>query len=298
MIYVIRGQQVMLDQDLALLYQVETGRLNEAVKRNLSRFPDRYRFQLTRAEYNNLKSQSAISSLRSISTHGGRRTLPYAFTEQGIAMLSSVLHSNIAIQMSIYIIDTFVEMRRFIANNSMLFERISSVELRQLEYQKQTDEKLDQIFEYISEHQESAQKIFFEGQIYDAFSLISGLVRKARQEIILVDNYVDTSTMDLLSKKNKNVSVLIYTKSQTRLSAKDIERFNAQYPPLKIKYTESFHDRFLIIDRSAAYHIGASLKDAGKKCFAVNQLLDKKLIIEMLHHLAGIDQCCQEGQLP
>ena len=203
MIYVIRGQQVMLDQDLALLYQVETGRLNEAVKRNLSRFPDRYRFQLTRAEYNNLKSQSAISSLRSISTHGGRRTLPYAFTEQGIAMLSSVLHSNIAIQMSIYIIDTFVEMRRFIANNSMLFERISSVELRQLEYQKQTDEKLDQIFEYISEHQESAQKIFFEGQIYDAFSLISGLVRKARQEIILVDNYVDTSTLDLLSKKNK-----------------------------------------------------------------------------------------------
>ena len=180
MIYVIRGQQVMLDQDLALLYQVETGRLNEAVKRNLSRFPDRYRFQLTRAEYNNLKSQSAISSLRSISTHGGRRTLPYAFTEQGIAMLSSVLHSNIAIQMSIYIIDTFVEMRRFIANNSMLFERISSVELRQLEYHKQTDEKLDQIFEYISEHQESAQKIFFESQIYDAFSLISGLVRKAR----------------------------------------------------------------------------------------------------------------------
>ena len=139
MIYVVRGQQVMLDQDLALLYQVETGRLNEAVKRNLSRFPDRYRFQLTKAEYNNLKSQSAISSLRSISTHGGRRTLPYAFTEQGIAMLSSVLHSNIAIH-----------------------------------------EKLDQIFEYISEHQESAQKIFFEGQIYDAFSLISGLVRKAR----------------------------------------------------------------------------------------------------------------------
>ena len=192
LIYVIRNQQVMIDSDLAVLYQVETGRLNEAVKRNISRFPERFRFQLTKEEYVNLKSQSAISSLnRNENTYGGRRTLPYAFTEQGIAMLSTVLRSEIAIQTSIRIMDTFVEMRRFIANNALLFERISNVELKQLEYQKQTDEKLEQIFEYISEHEEASQKVFFDGQIYDAFfdgqiydafSLIVSLIQKAEKE--------------------------------------------------------------------------------------------------------------------
>ena len=200
LIYVIRNQQVMIDSDLAVLYQVETGRLNEAVKRNISRFPERFRFQLTKEEYVNLKSQSAISSLnRNGNTYGGRRTLPYAFTEQGIAMLSTVLRSEIAIQTSIRIMDTFVEMRRFIANNALLFERISNVELKQLEYQKQTDEKLEQIFEYISEHEEASQKVFFDGQIYDAFSLIVSLMQKAEKEITLIDGYVDVGTLNLLS---------------------------------------------------------------------------------------------------
>ncbi len=286
MIYVVRNQQVMIDNDLAMLYQVETRTLNQAVKRNITRFPERFRFQLTREEYENLKSQFVISSLDGESNgYGGRRTLPYVFTEQGIAMLSSILRSEVAIQTSICIMDTFVEMRRFIANNALLFERISNVELKQLEYQKQTDEKLEQIFEYISEHKEASQKVFFDGQIYDAFSLIVGLIQKAEKEITLIDGYVDVGTLNLLSKKNENVSVIIYTQKRTRLSKTDVENFNAQYPTLEVKYTKVFHDRFLILDRETAYHVGASLKDAGKKCFGINLIQDAGIIKDILQRL-------------
>ncbi len=185
-------------------------------------------------------------------------------------MLASVLHSEVAINVSIGIMRAFVEMRRFIASNSLLFEHISSVELKQLEYQKQTDEKLEQIFEYISEHKESSQKIFFDGQIYNVFSLIVSLIQKAKKEITLIDGYIDVGTLSLLSKKNSDVAVTIYTQKQTRLTKAGVKSFNAQYPTLKIKYTKVFHDRFLIFDQKTAYHIGASLKDAGKKCFGIN----------------------------
>ena len=285
MIYVVRNQQVMLDSDLAMLYQVETRTLNQAVKRNITRFPEKFRFQVTKEEYENLKSQIVISSSEKISSYGGRRTMPYVFTEQGIAMLSSILKSETAIQMSIRIMDTFVEMRRFISNNALLFERISAVELHQLEYQKQTDEKLEQIFEYISEHEESNQKIFFEGQIYDAFSLIADLIQKADKEITLIDGYVDVRTLNLLSKKKENVEVTIYTQKHTRLSQADAGNFNAQYPSLKVKYTKAFHDRFLILDCKTAYHIGASLKDAGKKCFGISLIQNAGIIKDILQRL-------------
>ena len=286
MIYVVRNQQVMIDNDLAMLYQVETRTLNQAVKRNITRFPERFRFQLTKEEYENLKSQFVISSLESESNgYGGRRTLPYVFTEQGIAMLSSVLRSEVAIQTSIRIMDTFVEMRRFIANNALLFERISNVELKQLEYQKQTDEKLEQIFEYISEHKEANQKVFFDGQIYDAFSLIVSLIQKAEKEITLIDGYVDVGTLNLFSKKKENVSVIVYTQKRTRLTKTDVENFNAQYPTLEVKYTKAFHDRFLILDRETAYHVGSSLKDAGKKCFGINLIQDVGIIKDILQRL-------------
>ena len=286
MIYVVRNQQVMIDNDLAMLYQVETRTLNQAVKRNITRFPERFRFQLTKDEYKNLKSQIVMSgSDEGSNGYGGRRTLPFAFTEQGIAMLSSVLRSEVAVQTSIRIMDTFVEMRRFIANNALLFERISNVELKQLEYQKQTDEKLEQIFEYISEHEEASQKVFFDGQIYDAFSLIVSLIQKAEKEIMLIDGYVDVGTLNLLSKKNENVSVTIYTQKRTRLTKTDAENFNAQYPTLEVKYTKVFHDRFLILDRETAYHVGASLKDAGKKCFGINLIQDAGIIKDILQRL-------------
>jgi hypothetical protein len=269
-IFTIRGKQVMLDSDLAELYQVETKNLNKATNRNSERFPEDFRFKLTKEEYGNLRFQNGTSR----EEHGGRRYTPFVYTEQGVSMLSGILKSKIAVQVSINIMRTFVEMRHFIANNAALFERISSVELRQLEYQKRTDKKFDKLFEYIGQHTETHQKIFFEGQIYDAFSLLIELIQKAEQEIILIDGYVDVSTLNLLAKKQTGVTVTIYTFTKTKLTAQDVAAFNAQYPKLEVKHTNVFHDRFLILDGKMVYHIGASLKDAGKKCFAVSLLKD------------------------
>lgn len=280
LIYVIRGQQVMLDSDLAELYQVETKVFNQAVKRNMERFPKEFCFQLTREEYNSLRSQIVTSKGK-----GGRRYLPYVFTEQGIAMLSAVLRSDVAIQVSIRIMNTFVEMRRFMANSSLVLSRINELEVKQLSYQKETDDKFEQVFHYISEHEEVSQKIFFEGQIYDAFSLLTELIVKAKKEIVLIDNYVDVGTLNILAKKQENVKVQIYTVKRTRLSQADINNFNQQYPTLSVDYTEEFHDRFLIIDGTLAYHVGVSLKDAGKKCFAINRIEDKANITNILNRI-------------
>jgi hypothetical protein len=288
LIYLIRNQQVMLDSDLAALYQVETMVLNQAVKRNIARFPENYRFQLTKEEYEILISQFVISKkVDGKDGRGGRRTLPYVFTEQGIAMLSSVLRSDTAITVSLRIMDSFVEMRRFIMTNSLLFEQIKSVEFRQLEYEKKTDANFEKVFDYISSHEESNQKVFFDGQIYDAFSLIASLIKKADNEILLIDNYVDLVTLNLLSKKNSCVPVNIYTHRNTQLNNIDIANFNKQYPLLTVNYTSVFHDRFLILDSKIAYHIGASIKDAGKKCFGISLIHDTNIIKDILSRLFG-----------
>ena len=278
MVRVIRGQQVIMDFDLAVLYHVETKRLNERVKRNQARFPESFCFQLTKEEFDDLRSQIATSS----EEYGGRRYLPYAFTEQGIAMLSAVLRSDVAVDVSVRIMNTFVEMRRFIASNALLFERISSVELRQLEYQKQTDEKFDEVFNYIADHAESEQKIFYDGQIYDAFSLITSIISKAKKEIVLIDGYVDVNTLNLLAKKKNKVVVHIHTYPQTKLSQKDIDKFNNQYPTLTVSHSKKFHDRFLILDGKDVYHIGASIKDAGLKCFAISKMQDSEIAKDLL----------------
>lgn len=284
MIYVIRNQQVMIDSDLAMLYQVETKRLNEAVKRNIARFPEEFCFQLTEEEAESLRSQIATLD-KNVGRGKHRKYLPFAFTEQGISMLSTVLRSDTAIQVSINIMKSFVEMRRFIVNNALLFERITDVELKQLEYQKQTDKQLKKIFEYISEHEEASQKVFFDGQIYDAFSLIVSLIEKAEKEIILIDGYVDIGTLNLLSKKKENVSVILYTQRHARLTKTDMEHFNAQYSALEVRYTNAFHDRFLILDKEIAYHVGASLKDAGKKCFGINLIQNRGIMKDILQRL-------------
>ena len=283
LIYVVRGQQVMLDSDLAMLYQVETKVFNQAVSRNIERFPENFRFQLTKEEFNALRSQIATSNGR-----GGRRYRPYMFTEQGIAMLSGVLRSDVAIQVSIRIMNTFVEMRRFIANNALLFEKVSDIELKQLEYQKSTDEKFDKVFQYIEDHAESEQKVFFDGQIYDAFSLITSIVQKAQKEIILIDGYVDVNTLNTLAKKNADVDVKIYTYASAQLTNRDTANFNAQYPTLTVKKTQVFHDRFLILDRKTAYHIGASIKDAGKKCFGISLIDDSGVVADLLNRLKTV----------
>lgn len=288
LIYVIRNQQVMIDSDLAMLYQVETKRLNEAVKRNISRFPDHFRFQLTKEEYNYLKSQFATSNSTYVySGQGGRRKLPYVFTEQGIAMLSAVLKSDIAVHVSIKIMDTFIEMRKYMSNTALLYERLNAVETRQTNYQAKTDERFDKVFEYISAHKESDQKIFFNGQIFDAFSLITRIIQKADKDIILIDGYVDITTLNLLSKKKEHVAVTIYTLRGTKLTDIDVKNFNAQYPSLVVKNTCIFHDRFMFLDQATAYHIGASLKDAGKKCFGINLIQDTTIIQDILKRLTS-----------
>ena len=278
MIYSVRGKQVMLDSDLAQLYHVETKVFNQAVKRNINRFPEHFRFQLTESEFKNLRSQ-IVTSRENNSTHGGRRYMPYVFTEQGIAMLSAVLKSDIAVDVSIKIMDAFVKMRNFLLSNREMFARLDRVELKQLE----TDKKLEEVFNYIGANTEVKQNIFFNGQIYDAFSFVVGLIQKAKKEIILIDNYVDVHTLNILCKKNKSVDIIIATSGKGNLSTKDINKFNAQYPKLSVKTTTDFHDRFLIIDKAEVYHIGASIKDAGKKSFGITKIEDKDLIKNLIN---------------
>jgi hypothetical protein len=271
MIYTFRGKQVMVDSNLADLYQVTTKRLNEQVNRNKNRFPPQFMFQLTEDEYRDLRSQIATSN--DGDKHGGRRYMPYVFTEQGIAMLSAVLRSDVAVQVSIKIMNAFVEMRRFLVSNAGIFERLNRVELKQLE----TDQKLEKVFNYIATQTEVKQNIFYDGQIYDAFSFIVDLIKKARNKLILIDNYVDTNTLNLLCKKNQGVSVFIAGSGNGSLTSKDISKFNAQYQGLTVKTRKDFHDRFLIIDDLEVYHIGASIKDAGKKSFGISKIEDEVL---------------------
>ncbi|WP_311695388.1 ORF6N domain-containing protein [Sneathia sanguinegens] len=277
MIYTFRGKQVMVDSDLAELYKVSTGNLNKAMKRNSSRFPEHFCFQLTEEEYENLRFQNGTSS--SNNNYGGRRYMPYVFTEQGIAMLSAVLKSDVAVEVSIKIMNSFVEMRNFLLSNREMFARLDRVELKQLE----TDKKLEEVFNYIAANTEVKQNIFFDGQIYDAFIFIVGLVKKAKKEIILIDNYVDINTLNILCKKNKGINVVIATSGKGSVSAKDIAKFNAQYPKLSVKITMDFHDRFLILDKSEVYHIGASIKDAGKKSFGITKIEDNDLVKSLVN---------------
>lgn len=284
LIYTVRGKQIMLDSELAMLYGVETKRLNESMKRNKKRFPENFCFQLTEEEFADLRSQIATSN--SDDGAGGRRYLPFAYTEQGISMLSAVLRSDQAIAVSIGIMNAFIEMRHFIASNALMFERIKAVELSQLEYKIDADAKFDKIFNYISDHKESEQKLYFDGQIYDAFSLLASLISQSKKNIILIDGYIDTGTLDLLSKKAANIPVTIYTfKRGNKLTSSEIQKFNTQYPTVDIKIDESFHDRFLILDDKTCYHIGASLKDAGKKSFALSLIADPKMVTDLLNRL-------------
>ena len=279
MIYTVRGQQVMLDSDLAELYEVETGALNRAAKRNEDRFPEDFRFRLTDDEYENLRCQIGISSddLREFAS-GGRRYMPYVYTEQGVAMLSGVLRSKVAVDTSVRIMRAFVEMRHFITDNAHMFEQIRSIDHRLDSLERSTDERFESVFDYMETREAPSQKVFFEGQVYDAFELLVTLVQRAKREIVLVDGYVDTGTLNILAKKAPDVSVTVWTHPRTSLTERDVATFNAQYPTLEVRRTTSFHDRFLILDGTEGYLVGASLKDAGKKSFAVAKLEDSAVV--------------------
>ena len=259
LIHLIREQQVILDRDLALLYGVETRRLNEQVRRNIERFPEDFMFQLTHEEFENWKSQFATSN----SIIMGARKRPYAFTESGIAMLSSVLRSPTAIEVNVRIMRTFVAMRHFLASNAQVFQRLSNIEYHQIE----TDKRIDEVFKRLDANTQPQQGIFFDGQVFDAYQFVSDLVRKAKKAIALIDNYVDDTVLTLLDKRNSGVSATIYTQHISQQLQLDIDLHNAQYPMIEVKRFNRAHDRFLLID-DEVYLIGASIKDLGKKWFA------------------------------
>ncbi len=279
LIYSIRGKQVMLDSDLASLYQVETKNLNRAVKRNIERFPELFCFQLTEEEVKNLRFQFGTSNLN----HGGRRYLPMVFSESGVAMASAVLRSEIAIKVSVEIMEAFVEMRRILISNASLFNRLDKIELKQLE----ADQKIEEIFKALESDKIHSEKgIFYDGQIFDAYTFVADIIRNAGRSIILIDNYVDDTVLTLLGKRGQSVTATIYTKHMSNQLQLDLQRYNSQYPSIDIHTFAQAHDRFLIIDGTELYHIGASLKDLGKKWFAFSRMDIE--VTKMLQFLNGL----------
>jgi hypothetical protein len=279
-IFTFRGIQVMVDRDLAKLYDVDTKRLNEQVKRNIERFPDAFRFQLTENEKNELVANcDRLNSLKHSSS------LPYVFTEQGVSMLSAVLRSDTAIQTSIQIINSFVQMRKFLSQNAGLFQRLDSLEKKQIE----TDTKLEEVLGAIEDKSiRPKQGIFYDGEIFDAYVFVSDLIKSAKRSIVLIDNYVDESVLTMLDKRAQGCSAVIYTKTIPKQLALDLKKHNAQYPAIEIRKFTDAHDRFLIIDDDEVYHIGASLKYLGKKWFAFSRIeKDSLAVTERLKEIHG-----------
>lgn len=276
-IYVIRGVQVMLDSDLAQLYGVETKALNQTVKRNIDRFPSQFCFRLNENETSELVTNcDRLAKLKHSSV------CPYAFTESGVAMLSALLRSEIAVRTSIMVINAFVSMRHYLSDNAMVFQRLDRIELKQLE----ADEKFKQIFKQLDVPKQNKAVIFFKGQMWDATSCIEEIIGEAKKSIILIDGYVDKGTLDMLTKKKSGVYVEIHTiRKNFGITQKEIYTFSAQYGPLSIKFTDEFHDRFMILDKKSLYHIGASIKDAGKKTFEISLNDDEKMLTALLSRL-------------
>jgi hypothetical protein len=279
LIFTIRGVQVMLDRDLAAVYGVETKVLNQAVKRNIDRFPNNFRFQISDDEKTQLVTIcDRFESLKHSMVN------PYAFTEQGVSMLSTVLRSDTAVKVSIQIMNAFVQMRRFIQDNVKVFERLELVERRQLVFESETGKNFEKLFQALERRDKPPEQgIFYNGQVYDAWSFASDLVRRSKTSLVLIDNWVDDSVLTLLSKRSAGVSCTIYTKTISKQLALDLEKHNQQYQPIVIEKFADAHDRFLIIDGAEIYHIGASLKDLWKKWFAFSRF--KTGAIEMLEKL-------------
>ena len=273
-IHTIRGVQVMLDRDLAELYQVETRRLNEQVKRNSERFPEEFMFQLSQEEFENWKSQFATSNDRM-----GLRKIPYAFTEQGVSMLASVLKSKVAIDISIKIIKAFVGMRKLISQNIITYERFERIEERLSLH----DKNFDKLFEALEDKTKKPNEgIFYDGQIYDAYAFVNDLLKSAKNEVVLIDNYIDESVFTLFSKY-PSLKIKIYTANISKQLKLDFQRYNAQYKNIELQEFKKTHDRFLILDSKEIFHIGASLKDLGKKWFAFSKF--KMEALEILGRL-------------
>jgi len=275
MIYEIRGKQVMLDSDLSKLYQCKNGTksINLAVNRNVKKFPNDFYFQLTNNETENLRFHFETSN--STTNYGGKRYNPYAFTEQGVAMLATILHTPVAAEVSVNIMRTFVKMRKIISSNLIEQKYINELVIKDNERINLLEESFSKL-----EEKEKINHIFYEGQIYYAYSLLIDIFKEAKKEIIIIDNYADKSILDMIT--NLNVKVIIVTKKFNLLKDIDIKKYNRQYHNLKVIYSDKFHDRFIIIDKKVLYHSGASYKDLGNKCFAINKIKDDEYLENIL----------------
>ena len=278
-ILTIRGVQVLLDSDLARIYQVETRVFNQAVKRNENRFPPNFRFRLDKEEYKALISQT-VTSKDEGEKRGGRQKAPYVFTEQGIAMLSGILKSDVAVQTSIRLMEIFVAMRKTLASIAPLLDRIDVVERRQIADQARNEERFDTIFRAMDGGDFPPQKIFYDGQLWDARAFVDRLVKRAKRSLVLVDNWATVETLDMLAAKQRGVATTVVTSEhrdgkgtpRPKILPADVAKFNAQYPTLSVRFRENFHDRFLVIDDRELYLLGASLKDLGRKCFGFTKM--------------------------
>ena len=277
LIYTIRGMQVMLDSDVANLFKYTTKNINKSVKNNAERFPEYYCFQLTTKEYNSLMTRRY--NITKIGRSNNRKYLPYVFTEYGITMLAALLKSEVAVNISIKIVNTFMQMRKNFYENNQVFERLTSLEYKLLEQEK----KINNILGELKFEENIKQKIFFKGQIYDAYSIIIDIIKSANKKILIIDNYIDDNVLKMLSKKKKDVEVTILTSIKSNIEKLDIKKFNKEYPILKLEKTNKFHDRFIIVDNKEMYHLGASIKDLGKKCFGINKIEDVKIVEKIIN---------------
>ena len=276
MIHEIRGKSVMLDSDVAMLFGYETKYLNRQVQRNINRFPKNYCFQLTIEEYENLRCQNVTSSLSD--NYGGRRYLPYVFTEYGITMLAGILKSEVAVKMSLKIVDTFIAMKKYISKDFLKQDYIKNMVIKHDNDIKLLKESLSKL-----EEKKQINEIYFNGQIYDAYSKIIDILKEAKTEIIIIDAYADKSVLDLIRSLDINVTLIV--KSKSLLTKVDIHKYNEQYNNLKVIYNDTFHDRYFILDKEKVYHSGTSLNRIGSKTFSINKIEDKLVIDNLIKNV-------------
>lgn len=278
----VRGVHVMLDTDVAELFGVETKNLNKAMKRNTERFPEDFCFQLNSEEFKNLRFQNATSSP---DNYGGRRYLPYVYTEHGVVALAGVLKSEIAAKMSVAVARAFVQMRHFIMENGDVLLKLAQLQNRQINFEIETNKKFDEVIKMINKADLPKQVLFFEGQYYDAYDFITSIIRKAKESIILIDLYCDSRALLFLGNKAKDVNLTICKSSKAKLLSEEIEIFIQQHGDISLLDIDNFHDRFLIIDNQECFSLGASLNYAGKKTFVVTKIEDKTIIDSIIKRI-------------
>lgn len=283
MIYNIRGVQVMLDSDIAYLFNVETRLINQQMKRNIDRFPEDFCFKLNSEEFKSLKSQNVISNIG----RGGRHIYPYVYTEHGIIALAGVIKNEIAAKMSIEIVRKFVQMRKFILENGDILLNLAKLQNKQLEFENETNKKFEEVFRLINKLDLPKTTLFYDGKLFDAYDFISSLINKANKSILLIDPYCDGKALSFLKTKKQDVNLTIINGNNSKLKEDEVKLFEEEYGLISIKTIETIHDRFLIIDNIDCYSLGSSLNYAGKKLFSIHKIEDAEILKSLLLYISN-----------